>query len=286
MVGFFRSAGNEFDLRLFLWPRRFGNRIRSAHGRFRRQSIRGRPDWAFPPRPAVRYVRCQRAEFDAVFDLGMVSANFPSIVQFSVSPTNNVFVGTLVTFTASVSGALPLYLQWRFNGGGGFANIPGDQHHTLTLDRVITNTGSYDFVLTNSYGAVTSAPITLTVTHDTTPPTVLSTTSSISRMWNCDFSKLLDAASATNLANYAFTNGLAILGRDARDQRRHGLLTTAPLVIAVNYTLVINGVHDQAIPPNTIATNTPVSFTASPWTSQDIGSPAIASTVTVTPPTE
>ena len=42
------------------------------------------------------------------------------------------------------------------------------------------------------------------------------------------------------------------------------ILTTAPLVYGSNYTLVINGIRDQAIPPNTIAANTLVSFTASP----------------------
>jgi hypothetical protein len=102
---------------------------------------------------------------------------FPQTCQAStnltVSPTNNVFVGTLVTFTASVSGAQPLYFQWQFNNGGGFTNIPGANTNTLVLNAAVTNTGSYELVVTNSYGAVTSAPVTLTVTLDTTPPVVL-----------------------------------------------------------------------------------------------------------------
>ena len=88
----------------------------------------------------------------------------PSINQITVSPTNNVYAGTLVTFTASVTGAQPLHFQWQFSNGGGYTNISGANTNTLALTAAITNTGSYELVLTNSYGAVTSAPVALTVT--------------------------------------------------------------------------------------------------------------------------
>ena len=81
--------------------------------------------------------------YDAVFDVGLVPANVPSINQLTVSPTNNVFVGTLVTFTANVSGTQPLHLQWQFNSGGGFTNISGANTNTLVLNAAVTNTGSY-----------------------------------------------------------------------------------------------------------------------------------------------
>jgi len=54
--------------------------------------------------------------FDAVFVVGLVPQLVPSINQLTVSPTNDVFAGTEVTFAADVSGALPLSMQWRFNG--------------------------------------------------------------------------------------------------------------------------------------------------------------------------
>src|SRR5208282_4603759 len=101
--------------------------------------------------------------FDAVFDAGLILATQPSINQLAVSPTNSVFAGTAVTFTAGVSGASPLYFQWQFNNGGGFANVAGASTNTLALNAALTNNGSYQLVLTNSYGAVTSAPVTLTV---------------------------------------------------------------------------------------------------------------------------
>ena len=219
--------------------------------------------------------------FDAVFDVGLVLANAPSINQLTVSPTNNVFVGMLVAFTASVSGAQPLYLQWQFNNGGGYTNVPGANTNTLVLNAAVTNTGSYELVLTNSYGAVTSPPVALTVTLDTTPPTTLRAANFGTTNVEVDFSKLLEAASATNIANYELTNGTAISGASLAAKGTTVMLATAPLVYGSNYTLVINGVRDQAIPPNTIATNTLLSFTASIYMPQDIGNPPILSSITV-----
>jgi beta-galactosidase len=188
-----------------------------------------------------------------------------TISQLTVTPANNVFVGMPVTFTASVSGAAPLYFQWRFNNGGGFANIAGAPNtNTLALNAALTNTGSYLLVLTNSYGAVTSAPATLAVTLDTTPPTVLRAMNIGTTNVEVDFSKPLEVASAANVANYVFSNGPAITGASLAANGTSVILTTAPLVYGGNYTLVINGVRDQAIPPNTIAANTLASFTVSP----------------------
>ena len=202
--------------------------------------------------------------FDAVFDLGLAPAKVPSINQLTVSPTNQVLAGTLVTFTAGVSGASPLYFQWLFNGGGGYASIPGANTNTLSFNAAVTNTGSYELVLTNSYGAVTSAPIALSVTLDTNPPVILRCFNIGTTIVELDFSKTVEAVSATNLANYVFTNGLAVNAASLTSNNSSVLLTTAPLAYGSNYMLIINGVRDRAIPPNTIAANTRVGFTASP----------------------
>ena len=130
-----------------------------------------------------------------------------------------------------------------------------------------------ELVLTNSFGAVTSAPLALTVTRDTTPPAVLRAENIGTTNLEVDLSKTLQAASATNIANYAMTNGTAISGAALSANSSTVILTTAPLAYGSNYTLVVNGVRDQAIPPNTIASNTAVSFTAYPYTAQDIGNP-------------
>ena len=204
--------------------------------------------------------------YDAVFDVGLTpaNANSPSVNPIVVSPTNNVYVGTLVTFTASVSGAVPLHFQWQFSSGGGYTNIAGANTNTLALTAAITNTGSYELVLTNSYGAATSSPVALTVTIDTNLPVVLHGYNRGTTNVQLDFSKAVEAASATNLANYVFTNGLAITTASLISNSTSVLLTTAPMVYGSYYLLVVNGVRDQNLPPNTIATNTRVSFTAFP----------------------
>ncbi|MFZ0826187.1 MAG: beta-galactosidase GalA [Verrucomicrobiia bacterium] len=186
------------------------------------------------------------------------------ISQVTVSPANNVFAGTPVTFAASVSGASPLYLQWQFNNGGGYASLAGANTNTLAFSAAVTNSGSYQLVLTNSYGAVTSTPVTLSVTLDTNPPVALRGFNLGTTNMEVDFSKALDAASATSVVNYVFSNGLAITGASLAANGTTVILTTAPLVYGSNYTLVINGIRDQAVPPNAIAPNTLVNFTASP----------------------
>jgi beta-galactosidase len=202
--------------------------------------------------------------FDAVFDIGLTPALVPGINQFSVSPTNVVFSGTPVTFTAEVSGASPLYMQWQFNNGSGYANLPGANTNVLSFTAAITNNGSFQFVLTNSYGSVTSAPVALTVTLDTNPPVVLDAFNIGTTNVEVDFSKTLAMVTATNPGNYFFSNGLAIGAASLTPNYSSVILNTAPLVYGSKYTLVINGLLDQAIPPNTIATNTLVSFLASP----------------------
>jgi beta-galactosidase len=187
-----------------------------------------------------------------------------TINQLTVSPANNVFVGTPVTFAASVSGAQPLYFQWQFNNGGGFINVAGANTNTLAFNAAVTNIGSYQLVVTNNYGATTSAPVALSVTLDTNAPLVLNCFNINTTNVELDFSKVLEAASATNPANYVFTNGLAITAASLAPNKLSVILTTAPLVYGGNYTLIINGVRDQSVPPNTIATNTLVNFTASP----------------------
>ena len=91
------------------------------------------------------------------------------------------------------------------------------------------------------------------------------------------YSKIVEAASATNAGNYVFTNGLPVANLLLNSNNLTVVLTTAPMVYGSNYWIVINGVRDRAAAPNTILPNTRVSFVASPYIPQDIGSPLAAS---------
>ena len=62
----------------------------------------------FPPAGGAALFGGSHA-FDAVFDLGLTPVLAPIINSPTVSPTNSVFSGTLVTFTASVDASTRLY---------------------------------------------------------------------------------------------------------------------------------------------------------------------------------
>jgi Lamin Tail Domain/CotH kinase protein len=219
--------------------------------------------------------------YDAVFDLGIVPGG-PIISQVAVSPGSNVLSGQTTTFSATLAGVQPLYVQWRFNAGSGFTNLPGATTNTLSFPATLTNSGAYELIVSNIYGAATSAPITLSVALDTNPPVVLQAFNIGATNVELDYSKTVDPATATNVSYYAFTNGLAILSASLEANGSSVLLTTGPVVDGKSYVIIVNSVLDQAIPPNTITPNTLVSFTAQPLAPEDIGSPSIASTTTQT----
>ena len=198
----------------------------------------------------------------------------PQVAIPTASPSTNFFVGSLVVLSESAQGLAPFYYHWQTNG----TVLPGATNSSLTLSNLtLAASGNYSVIVSNDYGAATSAPVRLSVTLDTNPPVVLRVFNLGPTNVEVDFSKMIEAASATNLANYHFTNGLAIATAALTINNSSVLLTMAPVVYGTNYSLVINGIRDRAIPPNTIVANTQVSFTASPFAPLDIGNPAIAS---------
>ena len=83
-----------------------------------------------------------------------IAVNTPTI---SVHPlSQNALPGSNVTFTVTAAGSGTLYYQWRTNG------IPktGGISTTLALTAVTSADAlSYDVVITNTYGAITSAVV-------------------------------------------------------------------------------------------------------------------------------
>ena len=82
----------------------------------------------------------------------------PVIIAQPQSQTN--WVGSTATFNVTATGTAPLSYQWRCNGG----NLVGQTSSTLTLNNVqLTNAGSYQAVVTNAAGSVTSVVASLVV---------------------------------------------------------------------------------------------------------------------------
>lgn len=81
--------------------------------------------------------------------------------KITTPPANQlVMVSSSAGFSVAASGTLPLAYQWRFSGTG----IADATNATLTIANAqLGSEGSYDVVITNAYGSITSAPVTLTV---------------------------------------------------------------------------------------------------------------------------
>ena len=185
------------------------------------------------------------------------------------------------SFTVGYAGRRPLIFQWYRNG----VPIVGATNPTYQVTSPLpTDSGAvFSVALTNSVASVTYSSVSsnalLTVLPDTNAPVVTRIFNIGTTNVQIAYSKTVQAASATNLANYIFTNGLAVVGAILNADNQTVILTTAPLAYGSNYWLLINSVRDRAATPNTIATNTLVTFGAWPYAPQDLGNPAVSSTL-------
>lgn len=88
----------------------------------------------------------------------------PGIVAQPVNETR--LAGTNVTLSVTANGPAPLYYQWVFNGtnlADGDA-ISGSATNVLAIQGITSNNaGTYQVIITNSYGMTNSQPVTLTV---------------------------------------------------------------------------------------------------------------------------
>ncbi len=200
-----------------------------------------------------------------------------------MQPTNiTVVEGLDASFYVLSTNQNPVSYQWYVNGvplTGANSTFP-----VYTLSNVsipLNNNQVFTCVVSNLAGIVTSSGATLTVIRDVVPPTVLRAMNIGTNNVQVVYSKLIEPASGTNTANYAFASGVPVLGATMGSDGSSVILNVGPLAYGTNYTLVINGVRDRASVPNTIAANTRVSFVAAPYTSQDLGDPAIGSVTTL-----
>ena len=186
------------------------------------------------------------------------------------------------TLSVGYIGRRPVSFQWFRNGApvGGATNSTYQLASPLPADSGAVFSVALTNSVTNAFFTALSSNAVLTVLPDTNPPVVARVFNIGASNVQISFSKLVAAASATNAANYVFTNGLLVTGASLNADNMTVVLTTVPMTYGSNYSIVINGVRDRATTPNTIATNTTVTFLALPYAPQDLGSPAVSSTIT------
>src|ERR1017187_5051037 len=187
------------------------------------------------------------------------------------------------TFSVGYIGRRPVTFQWYRNG----TSIPGATNSSYQLAAPLpTDNGATFYVaLTNSVTSTTytamSSNAVLTVFPDTNRPVVTRVFNIGTTNVQIVYSKIVEAASATNVDNYVFTNGLPVTRTTLNADNLAVVLTTAPMTYGSNYWIVINNVRDRASTPNTIATNTTATFQALPYRSEELGNPPVSSTVSL-----
>ncbi len=108
------------------------------------------------------------------FNLFFVPFAPPTILH---QPTNQAtLIGLGADFTVAAAGSAPLFYQWYFNSTNTVSSA--STNCCLELANVQPGqAGAYTVVITNDYGAVTSAPALLTV-REASPPTIVTPPSS------------------------------------------------------------------------------------------------------------
>jgi len=124
---------------------------------------------------------------------------------------------------------------------------------------------SYTVIAVNGAGlqsATAAGPVTVTTSADAVSPSVIQVTVIPSGTMTIIFSEVVEASSATNMANYAVNKGVAVQSASLSSDGETATLSTSGLVPG-DYTLTINNVRDRSIAHNTIAANSQVNFTFS-----------------------
>jgi hypothetical protein len=188
--------------------------------------------------------------------------------------------GTTATFEVKTSNFSPVGYQWQRNS----VNIAGATsplylHHPVLLS---DDGAGFRVVLSNSLGTATSRQAILRVTPDVTAPTLVSVLNIDSTRVRLVFSEAVESASATQAANYKIDGGISVSAAQFGPDGQTILLSTSALTMGARYTVTVNGVRDRAATPNTIASNSTVSFTAVSYVPVAIGQPLVEGSTVAT----
>jgi len=205
-------------------------------------------------------------------------ANGGTIV-FSQQPQSvTTAENTKVTFTAvatatspylkyasSLTNSIDPVYQWYKNGT--LISDANSTNYTITWPKKATEgNAKYKCVVSIPGLALSSSEATLTVSDDTTPPTIVSANPTINSQYVATGVKIKFSEpvgpTAEVASNYTLDNG-ATVSSVSRVDSETVLLKTSTLAINTNYTLTVNGVQDLGTTPNNIAANS--KFTFSSW---------------------
>jgi hypothetical protein len=126
------------------------------------------------------------------FGVVTLKTNLPAAISAAES--------TRPVLQVTADGSLPYAYQW-FKNGVPITNATAASY-TLPFLRPADNNGIFQVVVTNNFSSVTSVVATLTVTSDTTKPSVASVGSLFKQKVEVRFTEPVTPATATAMANY------------------------------------------------------------------------------------
>jgi len=161
-----------------------------------------------------------------------------SIANPALPADLTVVEGNPAVFNVSLSGSAPFYYQW-FHG----STLVGTNAGYTNLFVLPADGGSYFAIVSNSVNSVTSRTATLTVTLDTTAPTVTSVWGSPNQVV-LTFNKALDPTTAAQASRYSI-NDLSVLTATLNPTNAAQVtLTTSTQRLGKLYMVTVNGVKD------------------------------------------
>ncbi|HVY70862.1 MAG TPA: PA14 domain-containing protein, partial [Verrucomicrobiae bacterium] len=173
-----------------------------------------------------------------------------SLASFSIG------VAAVTPYLSYPGGQIKPAYQWYKNG----APVDGatSASYSIPVTRAATDNNAKIKCVVSVPGVVqTSAEVTLTITTDSVAPTVFAANGSPAfTKATIAFSEPVDAATATNAANYSI-NGLTVSAVKISNLT-NVVLTTSKQATGTPYTITINAVKDLS--GNVIAANTKASF--------------------------
>ncbi|HAM72745.1 MAG TPA: hypothetical protein DCM86_13975, partial [Verrucomicrobiales bacterium] len=175
----------------------------------------------------------------------------------------------------------PVRYQWQRNG----TDIPDATNSLFLIPAAQITPNNGERYLCRLFGTTTSSnspEILLTVTQDTTPPSVTRVLYLDATHLQVTFSEPVTAASITAPAAFALDGGVNILSAALTDPQT-ALLTTSPMIRGTAYQMTLSGIQDGILHPNTVPAGTRVSFTALELIPVDLGNPTVAGKVTSVP---
>ncbi len=211
---------------------------------------------------AVRWLRPDgKDEAPIPLDQFIAWGQSPQPPRVSVQPKPvTVVEGGTATFQVDYDNQGPTQVIWRRNG----TPLPGVAAKTLVVGPVTLadNGAVFSALLTNALGTVASANATLTVTADTTRPTLVSATFTDEKTVELVFSEPVRPPAGAASASFSLAPTLAVTGvsQPASGPNRL-LLATAALTSGTTYVLTVNNVPDRAQTPNVVAPNTSATLT-------------------------